>query len=178
MTYQFSLKTYRIFFLPLSVLKFRFEVPYIHHQARHSTWHLIFSSSKKCYWITLLIIALSLSSPMIHIFSVLSETFFKCQIFRFTSKNLFFALSFHFTLRFSQLYLPNYLLSFFISAIIFLLISRSSFMFFPCFFYGVLVLYHGCNILLIWGYNLFSFPLFSICFGFHLRVSWDLGVWS
>lgn len=102
-TYQFSLKTCRIFFLPLSVLKFCFEVPYIHHQARHSTWQIIFLSSKKCYWITLLIIALSLSSPMIHIFSVLSETFFKCQIFRLTSKNLFFALSFHFFAIFSTL---------------------------------------------------------------------------
>lgn len=169
MTYLFSLEAYRIFFPPFfpapSILKFCYEVPYIHNWVKHSTWKLISLSSEKCYWMILLIIAFLLFFPMTPIFCSLSALLlFRCQIFRLTFKPTF--LSSFCSIFWDFLDFPFQLL-YWIFHLLFLV--SSSFMFFQCFFYDILLLYIECNIfyflylrLLILFFPLFFIYLFSI----------------
>lgn len=116
MTYLFSLKIYRIFFpssLPApSILKFCYEVPYIHNWVYHSTWKLI---SLKFWEILLNYFADDCFSVILshdtHFLFFLKLLLFRCQIFRLTFKPTFLSFLLYF-LRFPQLYLPTSLLSF------------------------------------------------------------------
>lgn len=172
MTYLFSLKIYRIFFpssLPApSILKFCYEVPYIHNWVYHSTWKLI---SLKFWEILLNYFADDCFSVILshdtHFLFFLKLLLFRCQIFRITFKPTFLS---SFCSTFWDFLNFTFQLLYWVFHLSLFLVSRSSFVF-QCFFYDILLLCNECNIFYFFYLRLLIlfFPLFSICFGFCCR---------